>query len=806
MIEQVLQSLVVRLIGDATSFEKMMRTAETSTLNLVNQMTGAGFLLYQSLEASLVQVGEIAVREFKLFDDALNRSLGIMGVLSEASMREVRPRIMKGILDTARESIIPVKDLGAAYEILARNGISATHAVAHLNEMQQFAIATHSRLERVTKNVAAIQEGYGLASNDAAEDLANLRHILDNLTEAQRNSRVSAEELSVALQGRTALAARSVGMSFQETLSIISLWTRMRKEGQITGAFEVMLRNLTYAFTKHRDTWKSFGIEVFDDTTHAMRPMADIADSLTEKLGHMTPESRRLALNMLGLDLRSVTATASLIGMGKELRNIQAELQKSAGIMDTLAQHNMRSLSSAFANIQNRMKGIGYDIGRLLEPSIWKLVRALHALFDWWERLDEAEKKMISLMGLLTIKGTLILGVIGLAIRAIGLLIVPTYQLAVAMGVALYNGIRMVASAMLMLAVRSVVALFFTNLLFTLNGLVLVLTSLTVAFVGLGGVMASLSVLTSMDPEEIKEKVRIFILHVKGFFLNFEENMEKMGVWFVDQWKFMWEDVKELTRISLLWLAHRILDLITILPAFLGSGIATMIEMIGDAAKSIWDVMSDLFQSILVAGKVAFNPKNWMSNENIWEQIKSKIQNEVAVPRMQAIKAQQQKDLGKDLQYSLGKTFDFYGKRLTENPFANFHSAVQKGPEFNTLLTDRREFASAAGMVGQALMSPLMQSTAMVANKIEGAIRRGVYEGMEDSDLVNTLGYFKHQQDFRQINLKYFMLDGTAGLSRGHYDRIMSEHARAMRDHTKALRGETKSSFKSSHMPLIMGP
>ena len=178
------ERLIVRLIGDSTSYEKMLRRAQGLTKATAAKMKAIGTRMSLAVTAPIVGLGALATREFASFDKAMTESTSIMKVTEEQikSMRETA-------LSLSGQAVQGPTELARAYFFLASAGKNAEQSMALLPQLTQFATAGAFDLATATDLLTDAQSALGLSSKDVARDTENLTRVSDVLVKANTLSR-----------------------------------------------------------------------------------------------------------------------------------------------------------------------------------------------------------------------------------------------------------------------------------------------------------------------------------------------------------------------------------------------------------------------------------------------------------------------------------------------------------------------------------------------------------------------------------------------------------------------------------------
>ena len=121
-----LGNLVVNLRADEMQLLRVMDNVEKRLRLTANRMSAVGRQLTMRVTAPIVAMGAAGVKAFASFDDAMIKSIAIMGDVApqlESQMRSVA-------MAMSEDTITSAKDLGKAYFYLASAGMTAEQSLA----------------------------------------------------------------------------------------------------------------------------------------------------------------------------------------------------------------------------------------------------------------------------------------------------------------------------------------------------------------------------------------------------------------------------------------------------------------------------------------------------------------------------------------------------------------------------------------------------------------------------------------------------------------------------------------------------
>jgi TP901 family phage tail tape measure protein len=473
-------SIVAKLVLDKSGWNSAMADVVRQ-----NQRTAAGAeqlagslrqfgVQMAMLGGAIVGVAAVAVNSFTKFNDAMSKSLAIMGD-DGAKLRHELEAVAK---EVARTTTVSSEKAAAAYYFLSSAGLSAQESMKALPAVAKFAQAGMFDLELATTLLADAQSALGLRiRDDAVKNMENMVRVSDVLSKANILANGSIQDFSEALTNRAAPALRMVGKDVEEGVAALAIMANAGIKGAEAGTrLDIVLRDLQTRTLNNKAAFEKYNVTVFDSAGE-MRNLADIVGELEVAMKGQSDEKRRSILMEMDFQDRSVASIMSLIGFSKELRNMEKELRKAKGTTEEIAKKQLESLKSQLQLTKNEMNLLAEAIGKSLAPQ----VEALNSALRW------TTKHLTDLVD----GNTTYIGVIGTLATALGVL-------ALAFGAASIGAAGLLASQALLLKTAPMLAAYFAQAATALGALGAALLALVVG--GLAyGLTRLLSKLTGFD-------------------------------------------------------------------------------------------------------------------------------------------------------------------------------------------------------------------------------------------------------------------------------------------------------------------
>lgn len=442
------ERLVVKLVGDSTSYQRMITKAIGQTRSLSLAVKGVGRNIsalggkFRSLGMSaslylttpLTMLAGLGIKSFASFDKAMTESTAIMKVTSD-QVKALKDQAVS-LSSKAPQS---AAELARSYYYLASAGKNAEQSMALLPKVMQFATAGAFDMAKATDLLTDAQSALGLTSKDAAEDAKNLTKLSDMLVGANTLANASVEQFSIALTSKAGSAFKSYNIQMEDGIALLAAYAdqgiKAELAGNLTSRFLLLL---TKAAQDNAAEFDRLGVRVFD-ASGEFRSFADIIEDVENALRGKGTKEKASILRSLGFEARVQQAILPLIGASGKLRDYNKALGEMGGLTDRVANEQLKSFSNQMKILWNNVTNAAMSIGETLAPYIEQLAGKIKSATEWWRKLNPQAKRTIILVGAVVaaigpalISLGLITGAIGSVISLVGTLLSP---LALAVGV-----------------------------------------------------------------------------------------------------------------------------------------------------------------------------------------------------------------------------------------------------------------------------------------------------------------------------------------------------------------------------------
>jgi TP901 family phage tail tape measure protein len=296
----------------------------------------------------------------------LNRSLSVFKVTAGATADEME-RVSATAKELGRDITLPgvaAQDAAATMTELARAGLSVEDAIEGARGTLQLATAAQIENAAATELVADALNAFRLSGTQATK-------VADVLANAANASQGSIEEMGISL-GRSAAVAKLVGLSLEETVTLLTALSRAGLSAAEAGTtLKTTLLRLVGDFPKVSREVERLGLNL-RDVDGSIRP--EFFSDLGEKLRQMTPAARQATLSLLG-GSDAVQALGILSRSTEaELNNLLATISQT-GTATEVAAAQTQGLGGYVEGTRNEFAALGTTLGDLASGPLSLFVR-----------------------------------------------------------------------------------------------------------------------------------------------------------------------------------------------------------------------------------------------------------------------------------------------------------------------------------------------------------------------------------------------------------------------------------------------
>lgn len=337
-----------------------------------------------------------AIMGVEQLNQAMQNSLAIMDNVSKA----MRQKMTTAAIEMAKVTVFSATEMAQAYFYLASAGLDAKQAMAALPAVARFAQAGMFDLSRGTDLLTDAQVAYGLASEDAAENLENLTRLGDVLVKANTLAQARVEQFAEALATKAAAKLALFNVPLEEGVAVLAAFALAGVKGAQAGtALSIVVRDMTTKYSKQKQLFKDFNIQMYDQETGALRLIGAIKD-IARALSTLDPELRKETLLMMGFTDKSMAFLQVQLQVADQLDAMNEALIEAGETMEQVSRDQMTPFMKGWEKFTATMA----DVFRALQPAIDEFGRtmedaaddAARVLKDTREFLDLQDKPVLT--------------------------------------------------------------------------------------------------------------------------------------------------------------------------------------------------------------------------------------------------------------------------------------------------------------------------------------------------------------------------------------------------------------------------
>lgn len=398
--------------GQVKGFSAVVKQNSAQIKKMGRQMAVAG--------AAIIGTVGAMVKAYGSFNEAMVRSLAIMGDVSPAMRKEMA----KTAKQLSTETTFAAKELAESYFFLASAGMDAAQSIAALPAVARFAQAGTFDLAQATDLLTDAQTALGLSTEDVVENEKNLIRVSDVLVGANTLANASVLQFSESLTNKAAAALVNVNKEVEEGVAVLAAYADKGVKGRIAGQrLTMMLNGLFDASRENKKAWDAVGISLFK-ADGSMRSIADIIQDMEGLLGNMTVKQREATLAALGFSIRTKDSILTLLGSSAKIRQWTGDLKTMGGITKEVADKQMEAFNAKMTVLKNVVVkaaiGIGQSLAPMIENLAMKIKNVAGRIATWIEKHPKLTTVIatlaVALGALLVVFGSLMMILPGLII------------------------------------------------------------------------------------------------------------------------------------------------------------------------------------------------------------------------------------------------------------------------------------------------------------------------------------------------------------------------------------------------------
>ena len=307
-------------------------------------------------------IGE-TVRGFADMDQALTSAgakfqLTSMGVEKAASS-------MQALNDSAREvgatTEFTATQAAQGLEFLAMAGFSTEQAIAALPKMVDLATAANTDLARASDIASDALGAFGLASDDAATQAANLTRINDVFAKTTAGANVDMENLFETFKMGAPIMT-TAGQSLESFASMAAAMGNAGIKGSLAGTtLKNTISRLVAPAGKAKAELQKLNVTVADGEGN-MRDVALILEDFADATKDMGNAQRTAAISTI-FGMRAVSGISTILDKGiPTLRGFRDGLDDAQGSSKSMADEMRKSLTNRLKTLKSSLLEVGMRV------------------------------------------------------------------------------------------------------------------------------------------------------------------------------------------------------------------------------------------------------------------------------------------------------------------------------------------------------------------------------------------------------------------------------------------------------------
>lgn len=416
--EQKLKSLKKEAQDFGSTFKQVMGEAGSKLQNLGSTLTGAGQKMLP-VTGAIAGIGAAAVKVGADFDSSMSKVKALSGA-NEEQFAQLR----QAALDAGETTAFSASEAADALGYMALAGWDADQSMTALPGVLDLAAASGMDLAAASDMVTDYLSAFGLEAAQASS-------FSDMLAYAQANSNTTADQLGEAYKN-CAATLHGAGQDVETVTSLLEALANQGLKGSEAGtAVSAIMRDITAKMSDGAIKIGDVSVAV-QDADGNFRDLTDIltdVEAATEGMG-TAQQAAALSGTFTADSIKGLNMVLTE-GMGN-VADYEEQLRGSLGTAGEQASTMLDNFSGQMTLLQSALQSGAIAISDVLTPVISQLVGYVQQAVDWFNSLDEGQKKIIVIIAmvvaaigpLLMILGSIASG-IGSIITLVGLIASP---------------------------------------------------------------------------------------------------------------------------------------------------------------------------------------------------------------------------------------------------------------------------------------------------------------------------------------------------------------------------------------------
>ncbi|ELZ12504.1 phage tail tape measure protein, TP901 family [Natrinema thermotolerans DSM 11552] len=403
-----ISTLTAVLELDKSDFESKLDTAKrdldgfgSRAQQTGEKLTAAGKSMTMGITAPLTAMGALSARTAANFDQAMQRSIAVMGDVDEA-MREDLEERARQVANTTTHS---ASQAAESYYYLASAGLDAAQAMEAMPQVAAFAEAGNMQMAEATDVATNVMSAYNYEASEMSE-------VTDTLTATVSNHNQTMQDMSTAMS-RVAPIASSLGVSIEETSAAIGQMGDVGIQGERAGtALRNVLSQLSDEASPVTKRLEEMGVQTRDAEGNVLS-LTQILENM-EEAGVEAGDAARIFGTEAG------PAMAALMEQGSDaLEQNTQRLREAEGATTDMAQTQRDTLNAEMQIARSNLEDVGIAIGSQLIPMLTTATGYIKGAAQTFQGLNDGQQRAIIVAGGLAAALGPILMMVGLLAQSV---------------------------------------------------------------------------------------------------------------------------------------------------------------------------------------------------------------------------------------------------------------------------------------------------------------------------------------------------------------------------------------------------
>lgn len=398
-----------RLEGELRNIPNSLQTMGESMKSAGEKIKGVGDALMPISAAAAAGLGASA----KLAMD-FESAMAKVSTIADTTTVPV-DQLRQSILDLSNDTGISAKEIAENVYSAISAGQDTASAVDFVRTSTQLATAGFADAGQSLDVLTTILNAYGMSADQAAS-------VSDKLIMTQNMGKTTVAELASSM-GKVIPTANMYGVSLDD---IASAYVTTTKNGistaESTTYINGMLNELGKSGSKASDILKKRTGKSFKELTDSGKDLGEILQILADE----STETGKSIGDMFGSQ-EAAKAAATLIQHAEDFDDALQAMQGSAGATeqayDKMADTAQHKLKVAMEQVKNTGIDVGSTLMTTLAPVLEDVGQDISALTQWFNGLDDSQKKLIVEFGLVVAAAAPLISTFGTLVTAGGTMV-----------------------------------------------------------------------------------------------------------------------------------------------------------------------------------------------------------------------------------------------------------------------------------------------------------------------------------------------------------------------------------------------